>query len=421
MSWFFRSFPWCGLALLLWTAAVTANDLWYSVDDEGIARVDLYFFWTATCPHCAKARPFLADLTAREPWLRLHSLELTGHPDNIDRYIELAGQVGGTAQSVPGFIFCGQLYQGFDNAEGMGAFLLDRLRECRAVAQRGQAVAATPVEPLTLPLVGAIDPHAWSLPVFTLVIAGLDAFNPCAFFVLLFLLSLLVHARSRVRMFLIGGVFVLFSGLVYFVFMAAWLNVFLWLGELTLLTAAAGLLAVVVALLNIKDYFWFKQGVSLSIPEGAKPSLFARMRQLVHAESLPTLLLGTVALAVVANSYELLCTAGFPMVYTRVLTLNGLEPTTYYLYLVFYNIIYVIPLALIVVVFTLTLGARKLSEHEGRVLKLISGLMMLELGLLLLVAPELLGNVLVALLLIVVAVGVTAAVVWVDRLARAAA
>jgi ABC-type sugar transport system permease subunit len=98
--------------------------------------------------------------------------------------------------------------------------------------------------PLELPLLGSVDPGTLSLPVLTVALASLDAFNPCAFFVLLFLLSLLVHARYRWRMLLIGGVFVFFSGLIYFVFMAAWLNVFLLVGELRIITLLAGLRSV---------------------------------------------------------------------------------------------------------------------------------------------------------------------------------
>ena len=204
-----------------------------------------------------------------------------------------------------------------------------------------------------------------SLPVLTLVLAGMDAFNPCAFFVLLFLLSLLVHAKSRTRMAIVGGTFVLFSGLVYFVFMAAWLNVFLIAGELRVITIIAGLLALTVAALNIKDFFWFKEGPSLSIPESAKPGLFKRMRGIVATGSLGPMLASTVLLAIVANSYELLCTAGFPMVYTRVLTLSQLDTWQYYAWLAVYNVIYVIPLLAIVFVFVKTMGARKLERERG--------------------------------------------------------
>ena len=146
----------------------------------------------------------------------------------------------------------------------------------------------------------------------TVILGALDSFNPCAFFVLFSLLGILVHARSRTRMLFIGGVFVLFSGIVYFVFMAAWLNVFLYIGQMQAITTAAGVVALCVAGINIKDFFLFKRGISLTIPESKKPGLFGRMRGLLHETSIPAMFLGTVVLALAANTYELLCTAGFP-------------------------------------------------------------------------------------------------------------
>jgi hypothetical protein len=242
----------------------------------------------------------------------------------------------------------------------------------------------------------------------TIVLAGADAFNPCAFFVLLFLLSLLVHARSRARMLIVGGTFVLFSGLVYFVFMAAWLNLFLLLGELRIVTVFAGLLALVAGVLNVKDYFALGQGQSLSIADAAKPGLFRRMRAIVASGTIGPMLFGTILLAIVANSYELLCTAGFPMVYTRALTLAELQAWQRYAYLAAYNVIYVLPLLLIVLVFVRTMGARKLSHTEGRSLKLASGYMMLGFGALLLLAPQLLTNAAASLGVLVGALVLTA-------------
>ena len=127
--------------------------------------------------------------------------------------------------------------------------------------------------------------------------------------------------------------------------------------------------------------------------------------------SLPSILIGTITLALAANAYELLCTAGFPMVFTRILTLNELSPTAHYLYLALYNVVYILPLLAIVVLFVVTLGARKLSEDEGRILKLLSGLMMFGLGIVLLAAPDLLNQPLIALILIAIALIVTAGVV----------
>jgi hypothetical protein len=254
-----------------------------------------------------------------------------------------------------------------------------------------------------------VDAKALSLPVLTLVLAGMDAFNPCAFFVLLFLLSLLVHARSRVRMLAVGGVFVAISGLVYFAFMAAWLNLFLVLGELRAVTIGAGLLAVALGVVNARDGLRAQGAATLAIPASAKPGLFARMRGLVRAERIATMLAATVPLAIVANAYELLCTAGFPMVFTRILTLRALPTAEYYAYLALYNLVYVTPLFAIVVAFAWSLGSRKLSEREGHLLKLLSGLMMAGLGVVLLAAPAWLARPWAALALLALAIGATAA------------
>lgn len=178
----------------------------------------------------------------------------------------------------------------------------------------------------------------------------------------------------------------------------------------------AGALALVFGLVNVKDVFYFRRGVSLSIPESRKPAVYQRARAILAAGNVPAMLAATVLLAVAVNFYELLCTAGFPMVYTRLLTLQELGPGTHYLYLALYNGVYVIPLAVIVGMFAFTLGARKSSERERRLLKSMSGLMMLQLGMPLMLAPELLNRLGVAFALIGIAVGVT----WVAaRLTRA--
>ncbi len=139
------------------------------------------------------------------------------------------------------------------------------------------------------------------------------------------------------------------------------------------------------------------------------------MRVLLNASNLNTMIFGTIVLAIVANSYELLCTAGFPMVYTRALTLHELPNSSYYLYLLLYNLIYVVPLIIITLTFILTLGSRKLKEREGRALKLMSGTMMLGLGLVLVIAPELLNNILVAFALLLISLLTTTLLMRINR------
>jgi hypothetical protein len=364
---------------------------WLGTDDRGQTTVRLFFFWTETCPHCERARPFVDGLAAELDWLEVLSLALSeDRPGDVDFFLQMSQTLGESAPGVPAFVFCGRMVVGFGSEETSGAALRHALLSCHAaIVTTGTPWAAAPgSQPLVLPFCGAVDPQTVSLPLFTVMIAAVDAFNPCAFFVLMFLMSLLAHARNRRKMAVVGGVFVLTSGLLYFAFMAAWLNVFLLMGELRWVTTIAALIAIALAALNIKDYVWFRRGVSLGIPETAKPALFARMRALMLAESWPVLLAGTLALAVAANTYELLCTAGFPMLFTRVLTLREMSGSAYYLYLALYNVVYVIPLLGIATAFLVTLGSRKLQRREGRILKLLSGLMMLGLGLALLLRPD---------------------------------
>ena len=348
------------------------------------------------------------------PWLKLHSLELVDHPENIKVYVRMMSIFDSDTRSVPAFMFCGNMISGYENRETSGQVLASHLQDCYQFVKENSPDNTTIFKlnrygstAIDIPLFGSISPDEYSLPALTIFIAGMDAFNPCAFFVLLFLLSMMVHCRSRGRMALIGGIFVFFSGGIYFLFMAAWLNLFIYLGELRLITLIAGCIAVLIALVNIKDYFWFKKGFSLSITDTEKPKLLDRIRRLLRLDSLPTVIAATVLLAIVANSYELLCTAGFPMVYTRILTLNSLTAESYYLYLLLYNLIYILPLLTIVTLFTIKLGSRKLSQQEGMVLKLLSGVMMLMLGLLLVLSPQLLNNVAIAAGILILALTIT--------------
>ncbi|MFA5371784.1 MAG: hypothetical protein WC053_04825 [Sideroxydans sp.] len=397
--------------IVLFPLASHADEPWITPGANGQPEVQLYFFWSLTCPHCTEAHPYIAAISQARPWVKLHAPELSRSAENTRLYQSMAQQLGEDAVSVPALLFCGEMHIGWESNATTGALIRQRLDDCHARAlgvQKGDPrVAAKITPPIQLPFIGAIDPASLSLPALTLVLAGLDAFNPCAFFVLLFLLSMMAHQKSRRRMLLIGGVFVLISGLMYFAFMAAWLNVFQLFGHLAWVTVAAGALAVFVGAVNVKDFFLFEKGLTLSIPESKKPDIFRRARIILAAESLPAMLAATIFLAVAANFYELLCTAGFPMVYTRLLTLADLSIVGRYIYLVAYNLIYVLPLALIVIVFSRSLGARKLTEREGRLLKLMSGVMMLELGALLLLAPERVSQVGIAFGLMAMAVGVT--------------
>jgi len=381
-------------------------------DRERDRPVKIHFFFAENCPHCREEKPFLETLRKKFPRLEITAYDVWKERENLELMAALSEAAGYEMISTPTTVLGDHVWIGFNT--GIAEEIESKIREClerdcpddahHLLGGNGKIEPRPPPEALErrtapgdassidLPLFGQVETADLSLPALTLVLGLVDSFNPCAFFVLVFLLGLLVHAHSRRTMLVIGGTFVFFSGFIYFLFMAAWLNLFLIAGQMSAITRAAGLVALMLALINIKDFFFFKQGISLSISEKSKSRLFKRMRWLRTQASLPSILLGTVVLALAANSYELLCTAGFPMIYTRLLTMHNLQPWKHYAYLGLYNVVYVIPLLLIVIGFTVTLGARKMSEWQGRTLKLLSGIMMLMLALVLIVNPDLLSS-----------------------------
>lgn len=232
---------------------------------------------------------------------------------------------------------------------------------------------------------GKIDVSNLSLPILTIILAGIDSFNPCSFFILIFLLNMLIYARSRKRMLLIGSIFIFFSGLLYILFMFLMYETLIRIQtkeNMLLLTITVGCIVLPMGLLNIKDFFFFKKGATLSIPDDKKPEIYKKIRELVKKENTLAVIVGTIILAGTVNFYELLCTLGLPFTFTGTLSQRSIETgsTSYYMYILFYNIIYVIPLIIIVSIFVITLGRRKITEWQGRIMKLFSGIILASFG-----------------------------------------
>jgi hypothetical protein len=193
--------------------------------------------------------------------------------------------------------------------------------------QTSEKTYALPVESpegIDLPWFGYVRVGDLGLFAFTLLIGLVDGFNPCAMWVLVFLLSVLVNVKDRKQIAAIAGTFVLVSGLAYFAFMAAWLNLFLIVGIARPLQIALGVLAIGISVVNIKDFFAFKQGVTLSIPESAKPGIYAQVRRIVTSKYISVAVGLSVILAVLVNVVEILCTAGLPALDTQILTVQQL-------------------------------------------------------------------------------------------------
>jgi hypothetical protein len=257
-----------------------------------------------------------------------------------------------------------------------------------AVTEPVKSTVPRKKDTIRLPLFGELRVSDVGLPAFTLAVGLVDGFNPCAMWILVFLLSILVNIKDRRKIVLIAGSFVVVSGVAYFAFMAAWLNLFILIGLVRPIQVFLGLIAVFIGVINIKDFIAFKKGISLSIPESSKPGLYRRVRQIVNAKYLSAAIAGAVALAVVVNIVELLCTAGLPAMYTQILMMQDRPSWHNYGYLALYNVAYMFDDTVLLGIAVVTLSNRKMQEREGRWLKLLSGVVILILGIVMILFPE---------------------------------
>lgn len=368
--------------------------------------VTVQVFVREGCLRCAAAEQYLAELQAARPRLKIVYRSIDRDQAARAELLTASRAAGVETPGVPTFLVGKRLLVGFQSPEVTGPELAALLASAEASPTPTTPAAAAgtcptedtahcgPASPAVIDevstTVGRVSLSRLGLPLFTIVIGLLDGVNPCAMWVLLFLISMLVNFHSRRRMSLVAGTFVLMSGIVYFAFMAAWLNVFLLIGLSRSIQIVLGFVALAMGGLNIKDFFAFKQGVSLTIPESAKPGIYARVRGILRARTLGASLVGVATLAVLVNFVELLCTAGLPAIYTAVLTRERLPWWGHYSYLALYNVAYVFDDAVMVALAVLTLSRHKLTERAGRWLKLVSGIVMLALAAALLFAPDML-------------------------------
>lgn len=352
-------------------------------DEQGVCQT-VDFYWHQSCPHCQRAHQFLAQLEDQNSQLTIHFYDIDASAEHRQRFVALNERYKVARPGVPTFYICNEIMIGFDRAESTGMIIRQKL------GLMPPAVAQPASDRVTLPWLGEISVGAIGLPAFTLLIGLVDGVNPCAMWVLLFLLSILVNVHDRYRMVLIAGSFVLVSGLVYFLFMAAWLNIFMFIGWSRPLQIAVAVIALVIGGIHTKDFFAPHKGVSLSIPERVKPTLYQRLRAIVSARQLAGSMLAVVVLAVLVNLVELLCTAGLPVIYTHILTSYELSRGQYYAYLILYNLAYIFDDGLMVAIAVMTLNRYKLQARHGRWFKLMSGGVILLIGLLLLFAPGIL-------------------------------
>ena len=393
-----RALLWLLLAALL--AVMAAGTAARAADPN---RIEL--FVREGCPHCAQAEEFMARLGGERPELAIVVRDVTKDAGALARLQELAQATGAGAARVPATYVNGQLILGYSAEASTDKLIRSALAggrvtsgaptdassceaedslSCGPGASAGAGAAALE-EAFSVTLFGhTVTLDDVGLPAFTLAMGLLDGFNPCSMWVLLLMISLLAPLNDRKRMLAIAGTFVLVEGISYFAMMAAWLNLFMFIGLSRASQVVIALIAIFAGAINVKDFFAFGRGISLSIPASARPMIYNRMRGILHAPTYKVAIVGTIVLALLVQVVEFMCTSGFPALFTRILTLKQLDIAAYYGYLLLYISAYMLDDVIVLGIGVTLLSRHRLQEKEGRVLKLIAGVVMIGLGIYLL-------------------------------------
>lgn len=399
----------------------------------------IWYFWGEGCPYCAKEHEFLTELKERYPEVTIRSFEVFGNRANLLLMQRMALERGEVVQAVPVTIIGDEVFVGFNQAIARAieeAILLNGREGEQSEAGPtdgadpsvdpqppsatvpGETVSAEGEFVLELPLFGAVDLSGHGLLLSTFLISFVDGLNPCSLWVLSVLLALVIRSRSRRKTLWVGVTFLGVTALIYGAFIAGLFSIFSFV-EMTLwIRIVVAAVALIAAVIHIKDYFAFGKGISLSIPDRYKPGLYDRMRSILHAESLWRSILLTIVLAIGVSFIELPCTAGLPILWTNLVAAENIGTTGFLALLALYLLVYVIDELILFIAALVTLRVTKVEERHGRALKLAGGVLMLFLGLTLLLKPDLMNSVLGTTLVFAAAAGTVLVILAAGRIRK---
>ncbi|MFA6981769.1 MAG: hypothetical protein WC243_01955 [Patescibacteria group bacterium] len=372
------------------------------------STVNIHLFWQLGCPHCEEEIKYLDKYKKANLNVQVFRYEISKSPKNAQLLQQAAQILDFKVTGIPVTIIGNGHFEGFGTPETHGqiveSLVAKAIEEGYPDAVKTLTTAAKPEEgkeppidnpsipdKVNVPFLKEISIKDLSLPALTFVLALADGFNPCAMWVLLFLISLLLGMENRKKMWLMGGTFILVSGAVYFMFLSAWLNLFLVLGFISWIRILIGLVALYAAYHNVKEYIKNKDGTCEVVGGNEKrKKTFEKMRKYVTEKNLLLALGGIALLAVAVNMVELVCSAGLPAIFTKILSLSSLPTWKYYAYLLGYVLVFMIDDMVVFVIAMVTLKTVGLTGKYSRFSHLIGGILMAIIGVLMILKPEVL-------------------------------
>ena len=352
-----------------------------SSPDEGF---EVHFFHVPSCSHCEKQEPFNDKLANTYPSIRIieHDATTPAGSALLSEKLEELGVEDGP--DFPITIFGNQVFGGWESEETTGRAIEEALQQCLA-GNCPPPVGEEPGDGIVLPIIGEIVPADYSLPALAVILGLVDGFNPCAMWVLVYLISLIATLRDRKRIWLIVGSFVLASGVLYFLFMTAWLNAFLFIGYVKPVTTVIGLVALGGGILQIRGFIETKGAIVCEVTdEESRKKTMTRIQKIVSSPLTLGTIAGIMALAFLVNSIEFVCSAAIPAIFTHVLSLASLTTFQYYGYILLYVVVFMLDDLIIfgsaAIAMTSSLGDRyaKYFRPVGAAILIILGVLLLS-------------------------------------------
>ena len=390
------------IILLISTVAVKA--------DEKKNLVNIYLFHSNTCSHCKAERELLKELEKKYDNIKIYSYEIS-EEENLTLLKEVGKLYDTNASGTPFTVIGDKYYKGYNSADAKQKFMAtieyyskygykDRTGEYIGnIKLPNYEVKGT--EPdidkyiadyasNKIKIFGkTIELKNLTLPIISILIGLVDGFNPCAMWVLLFLISMLLGMKDRKKMWILGLTFLCTSALIYLLFMLAWLNAATLLLSINWVRLIIGLIAIIGAAINLTSYIKHRKDNGCDvIDEKKRNKIFDKIKKFTHEKNFFLAIVGCMALAISVNIIELACSAGLPVMFTQILSMNNLTIIEHIIYIALYMFFFLIDDLIVFFIAMRTMELTGFSTKYGKFAKLIGGLLLLAIGILLIFKPE---------------------------------
>lgn len=375
----------------------------------GMVRIEV--FERQDCAHCQAEKAFLEDIkTERDDFeVIYHDI---AEPKERERFNQLTDLERIPKVTPTTLIGGAKLIQGFSTAETTGARFIELIDQYKDktqytfeefIARGGSQGVETGGEGATceiggsgcgaepflvnVPLVGPVDVMKYSLPVLAVILGFVDGFNPCAMWVLVMLLTLLIQAGSKRRMWEMAGLFILAETIMYYLILNVWMTTWDFIGMDRIVTPLVGLVSVGAGGYFLKEFFWGDNTCKVG-DLNSKKKIHQKIQHYATAPMTILTALGILGLAFSVNILEFACSIGIPQAFTKILDLNALSWLGRQFYMFLYILFYMVD---DFVVFGVALYSFEkiglTTQKYTRMSHLIGGIIMVILGLLFLFKP----------------------------------